>query len=120
VKNLVPIHWARVILGLMFTTFGIYQLINGSAMASMVPMFEQNIKVLMVYSAGVALILGGISFITQIMVKIGGYSLALLMLLNIIFIHIPVLSIPEKMSMLQILKDIGLAMAAIYVANEGD
>jgi putative oxidoreductase len=107
---------ARVLFALPFGIFGIFHLINGAQMAAMVPIPG---KLFWIYFVGVALIAGSVGIITKIQGKWAALGLALLMLIFIVFIHIPGLGKPalQQIAMISLLKDIALMGGALTYAG---
>jgi uncharacterized membrane protein YkgB len=75
-----------------------------------------------VYIVGVAFILSGISFITNIWVRTAAYLLALLLFIFVLTIHLPNYMDTadaeyRRMSLTNLLKDSALAAFALYIAS---
>src|ERR1700712_4043644 len=87
-KNLIPTRIPIIIFGLVFIIFGANHFLNVDKMTSYVPTMFPAPKIF-VYISGAGLILAGLAFIINRLVKIGGYLLALLLLIVIGTIHVP-------------------------------
>jgi uncharacterized membrane protein len=103
---------ARVLYGLPMIVFGVFHFMKGKQMEGIVPSFFP-FKIFWVYLTGVALIAAGISIITKIQAKLASLLLALMLLIFVIFIHLPGL----MDTMPNLLKDTALAAAALLMAG---
>jgi len=105
---------ARYLFAIPFIVFGLLHMMNGSAMAGMVPIPG---GVFWVYLVGLALILAGVSIIMQKMMKLSALLLAVLLLIFILTMHIPGViggtGAAMQMSMMSLLKDMALMGAAL-------
>jgi uncharacterized membrane protein len=120
-KNLIPTRIPVIIIALIFGYFGVNHLLHADAMSGMVPSMFPAHKFL-IYLTGVCFLLAAIAFIINRSTKIAGYLLALLLLIIIFTIHLPGMmnAADEKskmMSTTMAVKDLGLAMGAIIIAN---
>lgn len=109
----------RYLYAIPFAIFGILHFMNASAMAGMVP-FPGG--VFWIYLTGLAMIAAAVSFIIQKKVKLAGILLGIMLLIFVLSIHLPgVIGAegPQAMqaSMSSLLKDLGLAAAAFYIAG---
>jgi putative oxidoreductase len=107
---------ARVLFGLPFGIFGLFHLLNGAKMAEMVPIPG---KLFWIYFVGIALIAGSVGIITKIQGKWAALGLALLMLIFIVFIHVPGMGNPamQQLAMIGLLKDTALMGGALTYAG---
>ena len=108
---------ARIIFAVPFTIIGIFHFMNAGSMAGMLqgwPFAE-----LLVYFTGLCLIAAAFAIILNKYARLAGLLLALLLLLIVIFVHMPGLGDPEmmQMSMTNILKDVSLIGGALMVAG---
>lgn len=87
-------------------------------MAGAVPAFLPG-GVIWVYITGLALAAGGLAFVLEQKMKLAGYLLALMLILFIALVHAPKMG-EDPNAIAQILKDLGLAMGAILIANASD
>jgi uncharacterized membrane protein YkgB len=101
-------------------TFGVYHFLNARELLVYIPSFLPG-GIIWAYLVGVAFILVGISFITNKMVKVSGYLLAVMLLIFIVTIHIPnCLHAGEKemrsFAFINVLKDTVIAGFAMHIA----
>src|SRR5882762_11884645 len=101
--------------------FGLNHFMNGTGMAKMVPSFLPGGE-LWVYITGAALLLAAISFLINKYTRLAGLLLALFLLLIVLTVHLPaVLHAPDsnarRFPMTNLIKDTGLAAAAILLAS---
>jgi uncharacterized membrane protein len=110
-----------VFYALVIGFFGINHFMNGTGMQKMVPSFLPG-GVIWVYITGAALLAAAISFLINKQTRLAGLLLALFLLLIVITVHLPaVLNAPDEGSrrfpMVNLIKDTGLAAAALLVAG---
>ena len=103
--------------------FGINHFLNGTGMMKMVPSFLPG-GVIWVYITGACLVAASISFLIDKQTRLAGLLLALFLLLIVVTVHLPaVLSAPDdgsrRFPMVNLIKDTGLAAAALLVAGRG-
>jgi uncharacterized membrane protein len=101
--------------------FGVQHFTNPDLMMTRVPDFLPGGK-FWVYLTGVAFILAAISFMTNILVRVAAYLLALMLLIFVFTIHLPqYLDTADKAyrqaTMVNMLKDTALAAFALYIAS---
>jgi uncharacterized membrane protein len=109
----------RWIFPLPFAIFGLLHMMNGQTMAGMVPSYLP-MSVFWVYLTGLGMIAAAVSMYIGKYDKLGAALLAIFLLLVVFMIHVPGTMDPAKsqMSMTMLLKDLGLAGAAMmYAAN---
>jgi uncharacterized membrane protein len=119
--NLIPSRIPVIISALIYVYFGVNHLMHADAMAGIVPAIFPAHK-FFVYLTGVCFLLAAIAFIINRYAKIAGYLLALLLLIIICTIHIPgIMNAADEGSKMMFMsngvKDLGLAMGAIIIAN---
>ena len=78
-----------VLLALVMAVFGIYHFMYPQNLVGYVPSFLPAAGNLWVYIPGAAFILAAIAFITNKMVRIAGYLLAILLFIFVLTIHVP-------------------------------
>ena len=117
-KNFIPTHIARILFGFVIIVFGLFHFLLGEKMAGAVPAFLPG-GVIWVYITGLALAAGGLAFVLEQKMKLAGYLLALMLILFIALVHAPKMG-EDPNAIGQILKDLGLAMGAILIANSSD
>lgn len=103
--------------------FGINHFIEGTGMQKMVPSFLPG-GVVWVYLTGACLIAAAIAFLVNRQVKLAGLLLCLFLLLIVLTVHLPaVIHAPDagarRFPMTNLIKDTGLAAAALLVAARG-
>jgi len=101
-----------------FVVFGLLHFMNGSAMAGMVPSFIPG-GIFWIYLTGLALILAPIAVVINKYSKIAMMLLGIMLLVFIVFIHLPGVINPDTMQMYMpnLLKDLALAGAAFYFSS---
>ncbi len=103
--------------------FGLNHFMNGTGMQKMVPSFLPG-GVVWVYITGACLLLAAISFLINRYTRLAGLLLCLFLLLIVVTVHLPaVLSAQDseyrRFPMVNLIKDTGLAAAALLVAARG-
>lgn len=101
--------------------FGINNLIDGTGLQKMVPSFLPG-GIAWLYITGACLILAAIAFLTDRQARLAGLLLCLFLLLIVLTVHLPaVLHAPDfgarRFPMTNLIKDTGLAAAALLVAS---
>jgi uncharacterized membrane protein len=112
---------AIFILAIVMITFGVQHFLHPYDLLVKVPGFLPG-GIAWVYIVGVAFILSGISFITNIWVRTAAYLLALLLFIFVLTIHLPNYMDTadaeyRRMSLTNLLKDSALAAFALYIAS---
>lgn len=100
--------------------FGLNHFMNGTGMQKMVPSFLPG-GVVWVYITGACLLLAAIAFLINRYTRLAGLLLCLFLVLIVVTVHLPaVLSAPDseyrRFPMVNLIKDTGLAAAALLVA----
>jgi uncharacterized membrane protein len=103
--------------------FGLNHFMYGTGMAKMVPSFLPG-GTFWVYVTGTALLLAAISFLINRLSRLAGLLLCLFLLLIVLTVHLPaVLNAPDtgarRFPLVNLIKDTGLAAAALLVAARG-
>ena len=103
--------------------FGLNHFMNGTGMAKMVPSFLHG-GVFWVYFTGACMIAAAISFLLNKYSRLAGLLLCLFLLLIVLTVHLPaVMNAPDegarRFPMVNLIKDTGLAAAALLVAARG-
>ena len=114
-KPFVPSKFAEIVFALVFIYFGYLHFKGASMMGGVVPDFFPGDGKIWVYIAGAAFILAGIAIIVDMQRTLACYLLAALLLIFVFTIHISHFSAEPS----GLLKDTGLAMAAILIGNRG-
>ena len=103
--------------------FGINHFISGIGLQKMVPSFLPG-GIVWAYITGACLLLAAIAILINRQVRLAGLLLCLFLLLIVLTVHLPaVLNAPDAASrrfpMTNLIKDTGLAAAALLVASRG-
>jgi uncharacterized membrane protein len=112
---------AIFLLSFVMIFFGIQHFLHPQNMVTRVPDFLPG-GIAWVYIVGIAFILAAISFMTNILVRVAAYLLALMLLIFVFTIHIPqYFDTADKdyrqITLINILKDTALAAFALYIAS---
>jgi|SRR6186713_1804360 len=104
--------------------FGLNHFMNGTGMQKMVPSFLPG-GVIWVYITGGCLLLAAIAFLINRYTRLAGLLLCLFLVLIVVTVHLPaVLNAPDseyrRFPMVNLIKDTGLAAAALLVAARGN
>ena len=116
-------RFGSILYALVIGFFGVNHFLKGSSMTAGVPSYLPS-PIVWVYVVGGALILAAIAIIINVQSKLASYLLALLLIIFVVTIHLPHFlhgTDPKAISdaMISILKDTGLAAAAIMIAAHG-
>ena len=111
---------AIYLLSVVLFVFGVFHFLHPHDLLVFVPSFMPG-GILWVYFVGGAFILVAISFLTNKMVKIAGYVLAVLLIVFILTIHIPnYMDAGDKemrqMALINLLKDTAIVGFALHIA----
>lgn len=110
----------KILFCIPFLAFGIMHLMSGSQMAGMVPSYFPG-GVAWIYITGLAQILAVVSILSGKQAKLACTLLAVMLLIFVLTVHLPGLSnadaMMKQMSMGSLLKDLGLAGAALMLAQ---
>lgn len=112
---------AVYLLSIVMIVFGIYHFIYPKNMLVYVPGFMPG-GILWVYFVGVAFILAALSFMSNRLVKVAGYLLALLLFIFVFTIHLPNYLHAgdvemQQMALVSLLKDTAIAGFALFIAS---
>ncbi len=112
-----------VLYALVIGFFGVNHFMNGTGMAHMVPSFLPG-GVVWVYITGIALICAAISFLIDKQTRLAGLLLAIFLLLIVLTVHLPAVINAQdesyrRLPMINLIKDTGLAAAALILAGKG-
>ena len=97
-----------------FAAFGIMHFLGADKMAGMVPIPGGAIWV---YITGLGMLAFALSVILGKMDKLAALLLTVLLVLMVVLIHLPNVMKGDQMSMISLLKDIGLAGGALMYAR---
>lgn len=108
------------LLAIVMIAFGVYHLMRPQNMVIYVPEFLPG-GIVWVYIVGIAFILAGLSFVTNIQVRLAGYLLFFLLIVFVLTIHLPnYLHSGDKelqqLALINLLKDTAIAAFALHVA----
>ncbi len=108
------------LLAIVMIIFGIYHFMYPQNLVSFLPSFLPPGNI-WIYLPGAGFILAGISFITNIKVRLAGYLLAGLLIIFIVTLHIPNFlngSSDEyrQVALINMLKDTAIAAFALHIA----
>ena len=123
IKNYIPSNVARMVFAATMALFGVFHFLGAKGMVGMVPAYLGFLPAeIWVYLTGLGLLAAAAAFILDQKVKLAGYLLALMLVLFVLMLHVPCLGDPEKgqMAMLMMLKDLGLAMCSVLIANASE
>lgn len=113
-KPFIPSKLAELVFALVIAMFGINHFMKTNMMASMVPSSMPGDASIWIYITGTALILAAIAIIINKYKTLACYLLAVLLLVFVFTLH---LKPAMDGNMTNLLKDTGLAMAAILIGN---
>ncbi|MEN9686141.1 MAG: hypothetical protein RLZZ28_1927 [Bacteroidota bacterium] len=113
-------RFAIYLLAVVMICFGVYHFLNAHELVVYVPPSVPG-GIIWAHLLGAAFILAGISFITNRLVKLSGYVLAVLLFIFIFVFHLPNYlwagdKEMQKLAMINILKDTALACFALHIA----
>ena len=111
---------AIYLLSVVLFAFGVFHFLHPHDLLIFVPSFIPG-GIIWVYFVGAAFILVAISFLTNKLVKLSGYVLAILLIIFILSIHIPnYLNAGDKemkqLALINLLKDTAIVGFALHVA----
>lgn len=108
----------RIIYAILFAIFGINHFINAQALVHYVPSFIPG-GILWVYFIGIFLLTTSLSIILKRYTKTACLLLSLFLIIVVFTVHIPGLFNPDlmKISMINLLKDTGLAGGGLVLAG---
>jgi putative oxidoreductase len=112
-----------VLYALVIGFFGVNHFLNGTGFQNTIPSFIPY-HIFWVYLTGAALIMAAISFLTGKYTRVAGLYLALYLLVIVFTIHLPALIRSEgnpiiSIALTNLVKDTGLAGAALMIAGKG-
>lgn len=110
-----------ILYALVIGFFGINHFVNVTGFQKMVPSFLPG-GVVWVYITGAALILAAIAFFVNKQTRLAGLLLAVFLILIVVTVHLPaVVNAPDagsrRFPMVNMIKDTGLAAAALLIAG---
>lgn len=113
-----------VLYALVIGFFGVNHFLNGTGFQKTVPSFIPG-GIFWVYLTGAALIAASISFLTGRQIRVAGMFLAIYLLVVVLTIHLPALMHADgsplvSIALTNLVKDTGLAGAALMIAGKGN
>jgi uncharacterized membrane protein len=111
---------AIYMLAVIMIAFGIFYFVNPHDLFVYIPPFVPG-GIVWAYFVGAAFVLGGLSFITNSLVKVSGYTLAVLLIIFVLVIHLPnYLHAGDKemrlVALINLLKDLTIACFTMHLA----
>jgi putative oxidoreductase len=112
-----------VLYALVIGFFGVNHFLNGTGFQKTVPSFIPG-GIFWVYLTGAALIAAAISFLTGKLTRLAGFFLAAFLIIVVLTVHLPALihntgSPIISIALTNLVKDTGLAGAALMIAAKG-
>jgi putative oxidoreductase len=113
-----------ILYALVIGFFGVNHFLHGTGMQNTVPRFIPY-SIFWVYLTGALLIAAAISFLTGKQTRLAGLLLALFLILIVLTVHLPAIINSDgeshiSIAMTNLVKDTGLAAAALMIAGRGD
>ena len=113
-KSFFPTRLAEILYALIMGFFGVTHFMNADIMSGMIPEFMPGDGKVWIYVTGAALIAAALAILINKFKKPACYLLAILLLIFVFTLHLkPAMDGNPAM----LLKDAGLAMAAIIIGN---
>ena len=112
---------AIYLLAVVMIVFGIYHFRHPKELLIYIPAFVPG-GIIWVYFVGGAFILAALAFITNRLVGLAGYLLAVLLIIFVLTVHLPNYlhsgdQDMRQMALVNLLKDTALAAFALYIAS---
>ena len=115
-KSFFPTRLAEMLYALIMGFFGVTHFLNADIMSGMIPDFMPGDGKIWIYITGAALIAAALAILINKFKKPACYLLANMLLIFVFTLHLkPAMDGNPAM----LLKDAGLAMAAIIIGNRG-
>ncbi|MBK7432819.1 MAG: DoxX family protein [Chitinophagaceae bacterium] len=115
-KALIPTRVAEMLFALAMGTFGVLHFMHADMMGGMVPSFMPGEGKIWIYVTGAGLVAAAIAILINKYKTMACYLLAAMLLVFVFTLHLK----PAMDGNLgNLLKDTGLAMAAIIIGNSG-
>jgi putative oxidoreductase len=113
-----------ILYALVIGFFGVNHFLNASGLAPYVPAFFHG-GVFWVYLTGAALIAAAIAFLIGKKTRLAGILLAVFLLVIVFTVHLPaIIHAPDdaasRVPLTNLIKDTGLAAAALMIAGRGN
>ena len=101
--------------------FGVNHFLKADAMGGMVPSYMPGDGSIWVYITGACLVAAALAIIINKYAKLAAGLLAVLLIVFVFTMHLPAAmsdnEVEKTMGIISLLKDVGLAMGAIMIAN---
>ncbi|MBK8609674.1 MAG: DoxX family membrane protein [Chitinophagaceae bacterium] len=114
-KYLFPTRLAEILYALIMGFFGVAHFMNVDKMTGMIPDYLPGDGSLWVYLSGAGLIAAALAILINKFKMPACYLLALMLIVIALIIHLPAV---QEGNPGQLLKDLGLAMAALIIGNK--
>ena len=115
-KSFFPTRLAEIIYALVMGYFGVLHFMNADTMSSKVPDYMPGDGKIWIYITGAALVAAALAILINKFKTMACYLLALMLLVFVFTLHLqPAMDGNPG----QLLKDTGLAMAALIIGNKG-
>jgi putative oxidoreductase len=105
----------RIIYAVPFVIFGIFHFIDAGLLAGLLKGWP--IPEAFIYFSGLAFILAGVSILLNYKARLASLLLALLLLIIIVFVHLPGVTSGSQTALTSLLKDAALLGAALTYSN---
>ena len=115
-KSFFPTRLAEMLYALVMGFFGVLHFMNADTMSGWVPDYMPGDGKIWIYITGGALIAAGLAILINKFKTAACYLLAVMLLIFVFTMH---LQPAMKGDWVNLLKDTGLAMAAIIIGNNG-
>lgn len=113
-KSFFPTRLAEIIYALIMGFFGVAHFMNADKMSGMIPDYMPGDGKIWIYISGATLVLAALAILINKFKTVACYLLAAMLLIIVFAIHLkPAMDGDPG----QLLKDTGLAMAAILIGN---
>ena len=113
-KKFIPTRLAEIIYALIMAYFGAFHLKYGATIKG-VPEYMPGNEKIWVYLAGIVFLIAAIAIILNKFKTLTCYLLAVMLIVFVLMLHVP--QVMRDGNLYQLLKDVGLAMAAIIIGN---
>ena len=115
-KSFIPTRLAEMLYALVMVFFGVLHFMNADTMSGAIPDYMPGDGKIWIYITGGGLIAAGLAILINKIKTAACYLLALMLLIFVFTLHLqPAMDGNPGM----LLKDTGLAMAAIIIGNSG-
>ena len=116
-KSFIPTRLAEMLYALVLGFFGVIHFMNADTMSGGVPDFMPGDGKIWIYITGGGLIAAGLAILINKFKTMACYLLAVMLLIFVFTMHLQPAMDGKSESLGSLLKDTGLAMAAIIIGN---